>query len=268
MTIGPSGRWIAAPLSLFFLLALALYAWALPGACLAAPPDPRPQMVFSSFSSNGMSELFGRILSEAYAELGFEVVIWKLPPERALIMANEGFVDGEAARVAVIEKEFPNLIRVPTPLYFNRIAVFTKRSDYDPESGFRGMGDRPVCICNGYKFLEKATTGMDRHTVASYENMLALLQNDRVEFGLAEYFDILPTLAKVKLDGIRILDKPLAVNPMYHYLNRKHADLVPAVNRVLSRMADEGRMEEIAHSMTHEFLGESLSPCPMLKIHN
>jgi len=268
MTIGTSGRGAAAPSSLLLLLALALCALGFPWTAHASPPDQRPQMVFSSFSSDGMSELFNRILGEAYAELGYEAVIWKLPPERALIMANDGMVDGEAARVSVIEKDYPNLIRVPTPLYLNRVAAFTKRSDFDPETGFGGMGNNPVCICNGYKFLEKATTGMDRHTVASYERMLALLQSDRVEFALAEYIDILPTLGKVKLDGIRVLDKPLAVNPMYHYLNRKHADLVPAVDAVLRRMAADGRMEEILHSMMCEFLGESLSPCPMLDVHN
>lgn len=252
----------------FIILTLVPGAFPRSGTVAAAPPDERPRMVFSSFPSDGMSELFRRVLTEAYAELGYMVAIWKLPAERALILANDGMVDGEAARVPVIEKDCPNLVRVPTPIYINRIAVLTKRTDYDPSMGFEGLAGYRLSVRNGYKFLEKATMGMDRHTVSSYEKLLALLESDRVDFGLAEYFDILPTLAEVPLEGVKVLDKPLAINPMYHYLHRKHEKLVPKINAVLRRMDAQGRMEAIAHEMLHELLGDSLTPCPMLRLHN
>lgn len=253
---------------LFIILTLAPGAFPRSGTVAAAPPGERPQMVFSSFPSDGMSELFKRVLTEAYEELGYMVVIWKLPAERALILANDGMVDGEAARVPVIEAEYPNLVRVPTPIYINRIAVLTKRTEYDPSMGFGGLAGYRLSIRNGYKFLEKMTKGMDCHEVSSYEKLLTLLKSGRVDFALAEYFDILPTLAKVPLDRIKVLDKPLAINPMYHYLHRKHEKLVPEINAVLRRMDAQGRMEIIAHQMLHELLGDSLTPCPMLRIHN
>jgi polar amino acid transport system substrate-binding protein len=222
------------------------------------------RLVFSTFPSGGMRELFEHILSEAYARLGYEIELQGYPAERALLMANDGLVDGEAGRVSVVEKNYPNLIRVPTPIYVNRVAILTTATDIDPARGWAQFANHRTCIRNGYKFLESRVKGGNCHLVSSYEKMLGLLKNRRVDVALAEYFDILPTLSRLGLGEVRMLSRPMASNPMYHYLNRRHADLVPRIDAVLRDMAAQGRLKAIELHMMQTHYGGVADTCPLV----
>jgi polar amino acid transport system substrate-binding protein len=230
-----------------------------------ADDDPERRLVFSTFPEGGMHDLFEHILREAYARLGYEIELLGYPAERALLMANTGLVDGEAGRVSVVEKAYSNLIRVPTPLYLNRIAILTTGAEIDPARGWGQFSDCRTCIRNGYKFLESKVGGENIHVVSSYEKMIQLLKNDRVDVGLAEFFDILPTLGKVGMGNVRVLCEPMASNPMYHYLHKRHADLVPRIDAVLRDMVAEGRLKAIElHLMQVHFNGLD-GTCPLVE---
>ncbi|OIQ50157.1 Bacterial extracellular solute-binding protein, family 3 [Pseudodesulfovibrio hydrargyri] len=223
------------------------------------------RLVFSTFPAGGMHDLFDHILSEAYARLGYEVELQGYPAERALFMANDGLVDGEAGRVSVVEKNNPNLIRVPTPLYVNRIAILTTDTEIDPAKGWDQFLSLRTCIRNGYKFLESRVKGENCHVVSSYEKMMQLLKNGRVDVGLAEFFDILPTLGKVGMGRVRMLCEPMASNPMYHYLNKRHADLVPKIDAVLRDMAAEGRLKAIELHLMQVHFNNLAGSCPLVE---
>jgi polar amino acid transport system substrate-binding protein len=94
--------------------------------------------------------------------------------------------------------------------------------------------------------------------------MLGLLKNRRVDVALAEYFDILPTLSRLGLGEVRILSRPMASNPMYHYLNRRHADLVPRIDAVLRDMAAQGRLKAIELHMMQTHYGGVADTCPLV----
>jgi polar amino acid transport system substrate-binding protein len=223
------------------------------------------RLVFSTFPAGGLHDLFDHILSEAYARLGYEIELQGYPAERALLMANDGLVDGEAGRVSVVEKSYPNLIRVPTPLYINRIAILTTDTEVVPDEGWGQFRHMRTCIRNGYKFLESRVWGENRHMVSSYEKMLELLRNKRVDVGLAEFFDILPALNKTGMGGVRMLCEPMATNPMYHYLNKRNADLVPKIDAVLRDMTAEGRLKAIElHLMQVHYSGLA-GACPLVE---
>jgi polar amino acid transport system substrate-binding protein len=223
------------------------------------------RLVFSTFPAGGLHDLFDHILSEAYARLGYEIELQGYPAERALLMANDGLVDGEAGRVSVVEQACPNLIRVPTPLYINRIAILTTDTEVVPDKGWGQLLDKRACIRNGYKFLESRVRGENRHVVSSYEKMLELLRNKRVDVGLAEFFDILPALNKVGLRGLRMLCEPMASNPMYHYLNKRHADLVPRIDAVLRDMTTEGRLKAIELHLMQVHFSNLAGSCPLVE---
>lgn len=223
------------------------------------------RLIFSTFPEGGLHDLFDHILSEAYARLGYEIELQGYPAERALVMSNDGLVDGEAGRVNVVEKTCPNLIRVPTPLYLNRIAILTTGTEVVPAWGWGQFANYRTCIRNGYKFLESRVKGENLHMVSSYEKMLELLKNKRVDVGLAEYFDLLPALNKVGLGGVRMLCEPMASNPMYHYLHKRNADLVPKIDAVLRDMATEGRIKVIELHMMQLHYSNLAGSCPLVE---
>ena len=212
----------------------------------------RPLMVFTSFPSEGMALLFKRILTEAYGRIGYDVVVEGVPAERALVMSNQGRVDGEAARVSVIEPACPNLIRVPTPLYTNRVVVFSRIGDIDLSRSWDGLYPYRVGIVRGYKFVDKMTASMNRVLVSCYRKLFTLLENGRLDVAVTEYFDVLPTLKEMQPRNVRIQEPPLAFNHMYHYLHKRNADLVPKIDAVLRDMRKEGRMQAIQQEIEQE----------------
>lgn len=245
----------AAVLLCLFLLGDALAAEAAGLSSQNAPSSGSPgKLVFSTFPSEGMGVLFSRILKEAYGRIGYEIEMARLPAERALITANQGEVDGEAARVKVIEKDYGNLIRVPTPLYTNRIVVFSWRPGIDSGQKWDGLYRYHLASVIGYKFIEKKTQFMNRKLVSTYESLFRLLDLRRVDAVVTEYLEALPSLSRFDLVGVRLLKPPYAYNPMYHYLHKRHADLVPKIDAALKAMKEEGRLESILHELQSEYL--------------
>ena len=88
-------------------------------------------LVFSfSFSSPAWAELtigtgqlpsikqtkISATIQSAYRKLGFSTKLVNYPWRRSLVMANEGQIDAELARIPGLSKRYPNLIMVPVPL--------------------------------------------------------------------------------------------------------------------------------------------------------
>lgn len=239
-----------------WIRAMAFAACFLTALAVGPPPsaDPLPvraeegraKLVFTTFPSSGMEVLFRRILTEAYGRIGLDVKILSVPAERALAMSNQGLSDGEAARVAVIEDTYTNLVRVPTPLYTNVVVGFSKITGLDPAKGWSILDPYRIGSVLGYKYIEKQTQDHGAHTLATcYHQLFAMLKNDRLDVALTEYLDVMPSLVGFHFGEIRLLSPPFARNPMYHYLHKKHADLVPRIDAVLARMKEEGRLDAI-----------------------
>ncbi len=92
-----------------------LFLAALPGAFFAAE---RPVLVlnntdgppYSTPEGDGFIDLVG---GEVFRRAGLALKTVKLPAERGLINANAGIEDGDLSRIAGLERDYPNLVRVP-----------------------------------------------------------------------------------------------------------------------------------------------------------
>nr|WP_321514255.1 transporter substrate-binding domain-containing protein [uncultured Pseudodesulfovibrio sp.] len=213
----------------------------------------RPHFTFSTFLSEGMGVLFERILTEAYAQLGYDVTIKGFPAERALAMSNEGLVDGEAGRVSVIEGSYTNLIRVPTPLYTNRIVAFSRQAHFNTKNGWDSIKGYNVGAVLGYKFIEKMTDDMDTVYFRNYSILFKALANNRLDVAVSEYLEALPALKQLRSAQIKAHYPLLSHNPMYHYLHKSKAWLIPAIDATLREMEKSGRMDEILNELEAEY---------------
>lgn len=254
-------NWMKKTGSIFLCLVL-LMVGAGGNPCSARDRDKRPSLVFTTFPSNGMGLLFNRILVEAYARIGYGTKILRVPPERALTMADEGIVDGEAARVPVIEEAHLNLIRVPTPVYINTVVAFSKKREIDLSKGWTALAPYRLGTVRGYKYVEKQTSAYDHTLASSYGQLFAMLKNDRVDVAVTEYLETMSSLMNFDFGDIRLLSPPLARRPMYHYLHRKHADLVPRIDAELRRMKDEGRLKTILEEIRNRSANGRLPDAP------
>lgn len=214
--------------------------------------DTRPELVFSTFPSLGVGELYERILTEAYGQLGYTVKINRMPGRRALHSSNSGVVDGEAARLTAIEKNCPNLIRVPTPVAHSELTAFTKDCEIESEKGWQSIGHYPVGTIRGYKLVEKRIAKMDYHLADSYDSLLKMLEAGRVRIAVFSRFDGLKALKNAKNHTVSAQEPPLATLPLHHYLHKKNRHLLPKIETVLSEMRSSGRLAEIASELEQE----------------
>lgn len=179
------------------------------------------------------------IATEAFRRIGSELRLVKLPAERALLLANDGLEDGELTRIAGLEEQYPNLVRVPEKLIDWDFAAFSK--DASIPASFQAIRRHSVGLIKGWKIYERNTAGAERvTTVDDPEQLFRLLDRERIEVALYARLMGLALIQKQGLKNIRPLEPPLARRAMYIYLNKRHAKLVPKLAEALRALKHEG----------------------------
>lgn len=222
-----------------------LFVAILVAVALAAPVRAGDRLVLSSgmhepwtntagtgFTNLFITELFGRL--KLKAEVTFNPAA-----ARALQLADGGIDDGLAARMAGLEKDYPNLVRVPEPFFVNDfVAAGTTRpavgkwADLAPLSvGY---------ILGWYVFDNNVPPVRELATPKDSKQLFGLLKAGRVEVILHERWQALWQAREQDIE-LKIAEPPLAATPMYIYLHKRHADLVPRVTAELKAMKAEGR---------------------------
>lgn len=226
--------------------------------CLATPPSPAPAAgpalrlttdeVYprSTPRGDGFEDI---ILRKAFGALGIVVSSTYLPSERALINVNEGVDDGIFARVAGLEKTYPNFVMVPVKICDFSFSVFTK----DPQLAFSdwaSLAPYNVGLVRGWKYPEaRLPRTRSLVSVRDDEALFELLDKGRVDLVIHD-FDAGRVMVKDRgYAGIVALAPPLARTEMFLYLNRRHADLVPPLARVLGEMHANGTIQGIIGSV-------------------
>lgn len=186
------------------------------------------------------------ILEQAYQEHGYLPVSVTMPSRRALMESNAGTVDAELFRIAGIERSFPNLVRVPYPILRGRVYVIRHQ---DATSSFHPglLANTPVAMLRGVIIEEQtaASLGMMPVYVDSYAQILAMVQRQRVPYGLfSEIADISP-FGPLDWDQVQLVPQPVNEFELFHYLHQRHQELVDPLADSLRRMEERGQALEI-----------------------
>ena len=240
------------------IVSIAVFVLAMGATTLQA----QDRLVFGSAGGELLAVMSTRILSEAYGRIGIEISARVLPERRSLAMANRGDIDGELFRGKINGDQFPNLIRIPVPIMYGEIVVFTKDVEFEVV-GWDSLRPYSIGIQYGLKEVKDGTKGMRVEPVRHPEQLfmkLASGRNDIVvhprDLGLHRLKTVIaqpPEGINLKaLQGIMILEPPLQRDALYHYLHNKHAALVPKIAVALQEMADEGLIQRIREKVEAE----------------
>lgn len=201
-----------------------------------------------------------RVLREAYQRLGINVVVDRLPAKRSLRMAADGEADGELVRIAGLEFEYEELIRVPVAVGVVQGVVFTNRAPFEV-AGWSSLLPYRVGIQRDIRALERGRYGMEVLLVSSTSQLFRLLVADRVDVIVVPSLGGAEELLGHVVPGVRQLEPPLFTHDLYHYLHWKNRDLVPSVTEVLRDMRTKGRFHQIRMDYIRE-LSLSKTPIP------
>jgi polar amino acid transport system substrate-binding protein len=204
---------------------------------LALPVAARDYIV--SIPEENPLENFARSdLGEAYRSLGLHMVLRPAPGARSIDDANQGVVDAEAGRMAGISRQFSNLIQVPEPLIsfdYQAISVGAPISG----DGWNSLKTHRVCITIGDKLSEARTSGLQRETARSIEGAIRMLRAGRCDVMVINQF-IWLEIDRLHLGPFCLGSSTLETIELYHYVNRRHADLVPKLAAILTKMRQDG----------------------------
>jgi len=179
-----------------------------------------------------------------------------VPARRALEMSNDGQVDGELHRILGIDKRWANLIRVPNRVNVLEATAFTKSIDFTV-AGWSSLKPYSVGVRRGIQFSNTNTQGMSRQIVNTVQGLFEILQYDRIEVVVTSLINGLSELKEIKHSSIKLLKPAIEIYPLYHYLHKKHQDMVPKVNGVLEQMKKEGLIQHIRQQALNRLRSEA-----------
>lgn len=188
------------------------------------------------------------VLAEAYRRLGLRLQVHRLPGERSLRSANSGDMDGELYRKLGMEREYPNLLIVPVPLLTYEIVIFTLGTSFAVH-GWESLRPYTVGYVKSIKIVEQNTQGMRVEVAATLRQAFLKMSLGRSDVVVANRRSGLAALQELNLPDIKVLAPPLATFPVFHYLHKKHAALVPRLTDVLQQMQRDKTLENLQKSV-------------------
>jgi polar amino acid transport system substrate-binding protein len=189
------------------------------------------------------------LIAAVFREIGLEAELFIYPTatERGMLNANEGVDDGLAMRVAGLEKQYPNLIRVPEDVAVNDFVALTTGARFATDN-WDSLRPYVVTYIIGWKVFEQnVPKGKEITLVRDADQLFGLLKSGRTDVALYERWQ---GLARSRAMGLKVeaLEPPLVRTKMYMYLHKKHAALVPQVSAALLKLKQNGSYQRILDS--------------------
>lgn len=191
----------------------------------------------------GFIELIAR---EAFGRVGVEVQVTAVPTARSIINVNAGIDDGDIFRVAGMEAEFPNVVRIPEKTLDNEFIAYTQPHRTDIRlGGWDDLKPYSVAYATGWKPFERNVRDVKELTkTASIHDLFGLLEKGRADLILMDRWQGQWIVVQQHYN-VRLIEPPLARFEMFMYLHRRHAALVPGVARALADMKADGSWQRI-----------------------
>lgn len=231
------------------LLQLACLSGLLPD--LALSQNSKLLQISTLIEKDPATKIAERIMEIAYRRLGMSMNVHYLPGERSLRSANNGEMDAELYRKLGMDRDYPNLVIVPVPLMTYEIVIFTNGTNF-VVNGWESLRPYTIGFVKGIKIIEQNTIGMKLESAPTVRQAFQKMLLGRSDIVVSNRISGQAVLDEIKQTDITVLTPPLATFPVFHYLNKKHAALVPALTEVLQKMQKDKTIEGIQNAVLAE----------------
>lgn len=185
------------------------------------------------------------IVAEAFNRIGLkgEVALYSAS-KRALLNANDDVDQGVAMRIKNLEKNYPNLIRIPERVIENDFVAYSRDLNF-ATSKWDSLLPYDVTHIHGWVVFERnLAKGQRATTVSEPKQMFTMLAKKRVDLALYERWQGLQRARDLGQE-VRVHEPPLASVDMFMYVHKKHAHLVGPLDKALKAMKSDGTYQKI-----------------------
>lgn len=166
-----------------------------------------------------------------------------MPANRAEIMASTGTLDGEVMRIWSYGVENPSIVRVPASYYQVETMPFILSHKNIEIRNKADLRNYKVGIVRGIKHTKNITSDVNTVYVSNNtENMFKHLQAGQIDVALTNTLDGKLALKKLGYNNIISMTKPIASQPLYHYIHEKHKSFIPKINQAILDFKASGQL--------------------------
>jgi polar amino acid transport system substrate-binding protein len=149
-------------------------------------------------------------------------------------------------RVEGLEDNYPNLVRIDTPVCKNTYAMYMLKENQ--LNAINELANLKLCIKQGNIPLENIFKSYSPHKLSSYKQLVEML--------IAQHCDVIAMTKtafnnainseknRVAIQDIVPVPYPLPIVYGYHYLHKKHIKLIPSISEELAFLELTGYIEK------------------------
>lgn len=173
-------------------------------------------------------------VAQAYQRLDIQAEFRYMPMRRGLDQANKGYADADLCRIPLIEKHYPNLVRVDAIITQMTLLPVTLYDHPDIED-FNDLNNYILGSVRGVQAVELSFPDASVRYEEDLHDLFRMLEKGVIDVVLvAEVF--LNQFLSDKPDlQIRIHRDNAKIYPLYHYVHKKHQQMVPKLASELSK---------------------------------
>ena len=225
------------------LLCTMIIAGSFPVMASAGQEPPRNSLHIACAEGLNTNPTVVTTLTKIYSRIGIDIEISGLPPKRSIMLVNEGLMDAECSRIYNISRTYPNLFRIPTPIYQVRVGLYSLKTGRE----FRNWSDLAgykIGLLGGTFFAEEASKKFDIVFANDPGHLFNLLLAGRIDFALLT--DVIgprlitsdPRYAEIHLTAPRFMEFFV-----YHYVHKKHRNLVDSIDGSIKALQASGEIK-------------------------
>lgn len=211
------------------------------GICLSAPlgateTESHQLHIATSLSHSEFSQRIEQQLRRAYGRLGYQMELVRMPAGRSLQMANQGQYDGELFRIDGIQHEFSQLRQVPVQLATIELLAFVQSGRQAELADWKTVKELRIGYVRGFRLASQVTYAGYAIPVTTLQQAVGMLEQGKIDVLLEDRDSVVSVLpAQFEQAGISALPGVLASTGIYHYLHRRHSDLIEPLANVLKK---------------------------------
>ncbi|WP_426416491.1 substrate-binding periplasmic protein [Aestuariirhabdus sp. LZHN29] len=213
-----------------------------------------PTLYATMIANSHLQCMASKVMGRVYGNLGMRMEVLPMPAKRALAYSSSGQADAELLRLEGFSKQYPDLLPVPEP-YLGFSGVAFSGPVVGTISGWKDLRAYRVGVVRGVRYSNEGTEGMERILANDLPQLFDLLEKGRVSVVVTSRVSGSVEVARRGLTpSIVVNGQPLYERPLYHYVHRDHAALIPLLDAEIRRMKASGELQAITDQALDELL--------------
>lgn len=213
-------------------------------------------LTISTIEGSPVSDICSMIIRDIYEKAGLEITIVPMPAVRATSESTAGKIDGETHRIEAYGDKHEELLIVPFSYYSIDTNLFTQQNNPAAGKSLSELSDYKFVILKGVSQSQELTRGFPRvQEFEDSETMIRFLMMKRADFAILSRLHGMEVLKELRADDIIPLEPPVDETRLYHYVHKKHGDLVPLLMKTMKEMEQSGELAEIIRRAEEEVTG-------------